>query len=75
MNRNLNERIDVQKKFDEASATVTYIGEAEPGASATLAVWRIYKFTTTGSIKDKQWASGTTDYNKIWNDRVSYTYS
>lgn len=74
-NRNLNERKDVQKKFDEASSTVTYIGEAESGSSSSDAVWRIKKFTFSGSITSLQWASGNTDYDKVWDNRTSYTYS
>lgn len=74
-NRNLNERKDVQKKFDEASNTVTYIGEAESGSASSDPVWRIKKFTVSGSITSLQWASGNTDYDKIWDNRTSYTYS
>lgn len=62
--------------IDEASATVTYIGEALILGSATSsAVWRIKKITITGSITAIQWPDSSSDYDKIWDDRASYTYN
>lgn len=75
MNRNVAERKDVAKRFDEASATVTYIGEATVGTLDSEAGWRIKRFTVSGTETLLEWASGTPDYDKIWDNRASYTYS
>lgn len=71
----LNERKEVQKRFDEASASVTYVGEARAGLLDSEVGWRIYKFETVSTITTKKWAQGTLDYDKVWDDRASYSYS
>jgi hypothetical protein len=53
-----------------------YIGEASPGSAKGDAKWRIRKLTYSGTnITDIQWADGDTNYNNVWNDRVSLSYS
>lgn len=62
--------------LDEVSTTVTYVGEAVPGSSLSGAVWRIKKLTEGGATELViTWASGTSSFDKIWNDRLTYTYS
>lgn len=60
-----------------------YVGYAHPETSpgAADAVWRIKKITYDGTkVTDVRWAKsagGATDhldFNKIWNDRATYTY-
>lgn len=55
----------------------TYIGEADPGTSQSTGTWRIKKVYTNPVTKDVdiEWADGTADFIKIWDDRLSYTYS
>lgn len=61
---------------------VIYIGEAKVFGSATSAAsWRIRKYTYDGEkVSVIQWAkSGATakdhtDYNKIWDNRATYTF-
>ena len=36
-------------RIDEVSATVTYVGSAEPGASEADPVWQIKKLETVGT--------------------------
>jgi len=61
--------------IDVASATVTYIGEAEPGTLVSGATWRIKKITVTGSLTEIQWADGVGTFTKVYNDRATYTYA
>lgn len=56
--------------MDEASSTVLYVGEADPGTANSAAAWRIKKVTPTGV----SWADGVTTFTKIWDNRASYTY-
>lgn len=60
--------------LDEASATISYVGQAAPGSSAAAAVWRIKRIDSTSGIIIT-WADGNDAFDKIWNDRATYTYS
>lgn len=50
-----------------------YIGYALPGTSESAASWKIKRVDVTGPIKTR-WADTSTLYNKVWNDRASYSY-
>lgn len=60
--------------LDEASATITYVGEALPGVAASSALWRIKRLDSTSGLL-LTWADGDADFDKIWNNRASYSYS
>lgn len=62
-------------RLDEASSTVTYVGEAATGVSESAAFWRIKRLTTIGSILDIKWADGNELYDNVWTDRASLSYS
>lgn len=63
------------KIIDEASANVTYLGEAVPNSAEANAVWRIQKilFDANGGVDEIRFASGGL-FNQIWNNRLSLTY-
>ncbi len=63
----------ISKRIDEASATVTYIGEAVIGTAEGSALWRIRKidFTNPTSIK---WAASAA-FSQIWTNRAALTYT
>ena len=53
-----------------------YMGRAKPGSLASSPCWQIRKFSYSGiSLISIQWASGTAIYDKVWDDRATYTYS
>ena len=53
-----------------------YIGEATPGTATSAAGWRIKKVTyENGNPIAIEWASGTTEFDKTWDDRADYDYS
>lgn len=61
---------------DEASATVTYVGKAKLGTAQASALWQIFKITESGStITTITWADGNSNFDNVWNDRASLTYS
>lgn len=60
--------------LDEASATITYVGEANPGTAASAASWRIKRLDSTSGLL-VTWAEGDSDFDKVWDDRASYSYS
>jgi len=76
---------DIREKVDkpallldyDGSGNVLYRGQAVAGSSTASPVWRIAKFLYNGSgnLTATPWADGTNDYDKIWDNRASYTYS
>jgi hypothetical protein len=50
----------------------TLLGKAVPGASNAAAVWKIRRFDAGGN---DSWAGGNANYDKVWNDRATLTYS
>ena len=76
--RGLNaEDIDVySKRIDFVSDNELYKGEALAGSSETAAVWRIRKvLIEVDSDISEKWASGTTDFDKVWANRLALSYS
>jgi len=67
--------VEYDTLIDEASATVTYIGKCAAGSVATTdeAIWKIKKIDSTSGTKIS-FADGSTSFNKIWDDRATYTY-
>lgn len=63
--------------FDYSGSNPIYIGLAAQGSSKASAVWQIRKLTFDGSnnVTDVQYASGSTAFNQIWNNRAGFTYS
>ena len=60
----------------DADGKAIYIGYAEPGSSKAVARWQIRKLTYDGMlVVDIQFAGGSAEFNKVWNDRASYDYS
>lgn len=59
---------------DEFSDTITYVGEAEAGALLNLPVWRIKRISTSHGV-EIAFADGDIEFNNIWEDRLTKTYS
>jgi len=61
----------------DASNNPIYVGEAKPNTAQASRGWRIKLITydMSNNATDVQWASGTTDFDKVWNNRATYTYS
>lgn len=68
--------VEVQyNKLIDVDGNYTYIGEAVPGSSPGASVWRIKRVEQVGADINILWAAGSSDFNKIWNNRLTYTYS
>ncbi len=61
-------------RVDEASSTVTYVGEAVAGVATSAASWRIKKLDSTSGLI-MTWADGNTNFDNIWDNRASLSYS
>ncbi len=62
-------------RFDEPDVDTTYIGEAAIGITDSQPFWRIRKFSKIGTITKMQWADGDTNFDNIWDDHTTLTYS
>lgn len=60
--------------IDEASATITYIGEALPGSDQGAAAWRIKKIDTSSGVVIT-WADGNASFDNVWTGHAGLSYS
>lgn len=58
---------------DKVSASVLYICEAPAGTATDAIGWRIRRIDTVNPITIK-YADGSTAFNKVCDDRATYTY-
>lgn len=61
-------------QIDEVGDTVTYVGKAEPGSPTSFSVWQIQRLTEVGEDLVVEWASGTAEYDKVWDDHLTLSY-
>lgn len=72
----------IEQPFDElwafdSSGRMIYYGQATPGSVTSALVWKICKYSFTGNnfnADSKRWADGSTEFNKSWDLRATYTY-
>ncbi len=62
-------------QLDEASGTVTYVGKAVTGSSSASAVWQVSKITVSGTVTAVTYADGNLNFDNVWDNRASLTYS
>lgn len=67
-----------KKMQNNSAGQPTYIGEAYAGTLTSESKWRIRKMEyDDGATKPptgETWAKGNTEFDKIWDNRTSYTY-
>jgi len=69
-----SEGIPYLLKLEEASAVLTYVGEALPDSGDDAAAWRIKRLDSTSGMV-VAWADGSSAFDKIWDSRTNYDYS
>jgi hypothetical protein len=71
--------------LDDVGGGVTYVGKAAPGSATDDPVWQIQKITEgvgvvegSGDDLKVEWADKgdgpNANFDKVWDDRVSYSY-
>lgn len=58
----------------DVDGTNIYIGYAVPGTDLSASTWKIKRVNTANPISI-YWADSSTLYNKVWNNRSTYTYA
>jgi len=71
----LDPNVKVSLRLDTASSTVKYLGTAATGQSESAAAWSIKRLTTSGTVLLIEWADGNPEYDNVWADRASLSYS
>jgi ABC-type transporter Mla subunit MlaD len=64
-----------QLAVKSTDSTITYIGKAVAGSTLASASWQIKRMTDTSGDLSIQFADGDTNFNNIWNNRESLSYS
>lgn len=60
----------------DANGNLEYHGRAALGASKAAGVWQIKKFIYAADLLvDEQWADGNPNFDNVWNNRASLSYS
>jgi hypothetical protein len=62
-------------RLDTASSSVKYLGIAAVGQGESNAAWSIKRLTTTGTVLAIEWADGNDNYDNVWANRASLSYS
>ncbi len=66
---------DEAKKIDDTSTNkITYVGAAVVGANGASSVWKIFRINETSGFSI-EYADGNSNYDNIWNNRTSLTYT
>lgn len=66
------------RKLDyQGGSYVIYIGDADPGTITSDAKWRIQKLTYDGNnnVTDIKFMNKSNEFNQVWDNRTSGTYS
>lgn len=65
------------KLDDVSTSNITYVGKAAIGSSGASAVWRIMKIDESGTPTTLSitWADGNSNFDNVWDNRTSLTYS
>jgi surface antigen len=61
-------------RLEEASATITYVGQAVPGSATSAASWSIKRLDSSSGLV-VLWGGGTAAFTQIWDNRAALAYS
>lgn len=60
---------------DTTTADTIYIGKADTGTATSAASWRIKRVQETGGEVITQYADGNSNFDNVWDNRASLSYS
>jgi hypothetical protein len=59
---------------DTMVTNIIYIGKAVVGSLDASSTWQIKKVERTGELTKITWAAGSYSFDKVWDNRLTYTY-
>lgn len=63
----------LKRIIDEASSTVTYLCEAQPGTASSAAAWRVQRISVAGVVTTISYA-GTGAFDQVADNRAALSY-
>ncbi len=66
------------QRFDyAANGCLIYLGLAVPGTASSAAIWQIRRFTydSQNNLETILMADGNVEFDNVWDDRASLSYS
>jgi hypothetical protein len=60
---------------DEASSTITYVGEAIPGTATSATTWQVKRINSAVLLAEILYADGDNNFDNRWDDRAALSYS
>jgi hypothetical protein len=66
--------ITFSKRVDFINDNMVFRGEAAVSATDSSPVWRIKKITISNEDVVETWANGTSLFDKVWDNRLQYSY-
>lgn len=61
-------------RYDESTASISYLGKALIGSSESDGVWMIQEMTDTNGDITIKFADGDSNFDNIWDDRATLSY-
>lgn len=67
---------ELTTNYDAVSVTLAYVGKAAAGTLSSAAVWQVKKlvFNAEGDVTTT-FADGNANFDNVWDNRASLTYS
>lgn len=62
-------------KVDVNVNGTTYYGSALSGSATSAALWQIQASSVSGNVTTFTWADGDDNFDNIWDNRTSLSYS
>lgn len=63
-------------RLDVVDATTTYAGKAAAGSATSAGVWQVFRMTNgAGGDLTIEWADGDCEFDNVWDNRASLSYS
>jgi len=59
----------------DSVGTTTYLGYADAGSLTSASVWAIKKIDEITNDVSITWADGNTNFDNIWDNRLTLTYA
>ena len=67
---------DKMARMAYTSGDLIYLGIAQPGTASSEAKWRIREYSyTSGDVVSILFADGNLNFDNVWDDRASLSYS